>query len=159
DPIVPRGKPDGYELDSVYGINADEQGAEFVALNAPSGGVVAQMLYYNAEGRLIRITESPSIYVTIGEWLAVNHLEFKPGVQIWTTGGIDAAVVDQSGGGGGPYLVTFMTQDKFLAIDGDAPLEVLLDMAARFASSFGMQRELPEPRIPALAYGKWRGES
>ncbi|MBI5958049.1 MAG: hypothetical protein HY866_04900, partial [Chloroflexi bacterium] len=46
DPIVPRGKPDGYELDSVYGINADEQGAEFVALNAPSGGVVAQMLYY-----------------------------------------------------------------------------------------------------------------
>jgi hypothetical protein len=146
-PVTPRGAPDGYELDSVYGVNADEQGADFIAQNAPSGGIVAQILYYNAEGQLIRITESPSIYVTIGEWMAVNHLEYQPGVQIWATGGIDAAVVDRSGGSGsGPYFVAFVHHEKFLAIDGDAPLDAMLDMAARFTSSFGA--ELPEPRSP-----------
>jgi hypothetical protein len=136
-PIVPNGAPAGYELDSVYGLNADEQGADFLAMNAPSGGVVAQMLYYNEQGQLIRITESPTAYVTIGEWLAANRLESKPGVQIWTTGNVDTAAVDQSGGGGGPYLMTFIVRGKFLAIDGDAPLDAMLDMAARFAASFG----------------------
>jgi hypothetical protein len=137
-PIVPNGAPAGYELDSVYGVNADEQGADFVAMNAPSGGVVAQMLYYNEQGQLIRITESPTTYVTIGEWLAANRLESAPGVQIWTTGNVDTAVVDRSGGGsGGPYLVTFIVREKFLAIAGDAPLDAMLDMAARFAASFG----------------------
>jgi hypothetical protein len=136
-PVVPRGEPRGYELDSVYGLNADEQGAEFVALNAPSGGTVAQMLYYNAEGRLLRITESLTIYATIGEWMAVNGLEFKPGVQIWTTGNVDTAVVDRSGSGTGPYMVAFIVRRRFLAIDGDAALEEMLDMAARFAASGG----------------------
>jgi hypothetical protein len=147
NPVVPYRAPAGYELDSVYGLNADEENDEFRAMNAPSGGTVAQMLFYNQEGRLIRVTESPSLYVTIGEWLAVNGLEFKPGVQIWTTGNVDAAVVDQSGGAGsGPYLVTFIVQAKFLAIDGDAPLDAMLDMAGRFARSVGM--ELPDPRHP-----------
>jgi hypothetical protein len=136
-PIVPNGAPAGYELDSVYSVNTDEQGADFVALNAPSGGVVAQMLYYNEQGQLIRITESPTTYVTIGEWLAANRLEFKPGVQVWTTGNVDTAAVDRSGGSGGPYLVTCIVREKFLAIDGDAPLDAMLDMAARFAASFG----------------------
>jgi hypothetical protein len=86
---------------------------------------------------LIRITESPTTYVTIGEWLAANRLESAPGVQIWTTGNVDTAVVDTSGGGSGPYLVTFIVREKFLAIDGDAPLDAMLDMAARFAASFG----------------------
>ncbi|MBN1200232.1 MAG: hypothetical protein JXJ20_00110 [Anaerolineae bacterium] len=146
NPIVPRGKPSGYELDSVYGINADEQGAEFVQMNAPSGGVVAQMLYYNRDGQLIRITESPTIYVTIGEWMAVNGLEFQPGVEVWTTGNVDTAVIDRSGGGGGPYLVAFIVRERFLAIDGDAPRDVMLDMAARFAAS--TSSDLPEPRQP-----------
>jgi hypothetical protein len=146
-PIVPRGAPPGYELDSVYGVNADEVGENFVAMNAPSGGVVAQMLYYNETGQLIRITESPTIYVTIGEWLAVHNLEFKPGTQIWTTGNVDTAIVDPSGGGGGPFLVTFIVRERFLAIDGDADLDDMLDMAARFAASFGMDQELPEPRV------------
>ncbi|MBN2303608.1 MAG: hypothetical protein JXQ72_03980, partial [Anaerolineae bacterium] len=145
-PITPRGAPDGYELDSVYGLDSNAVSEEFVAYNAPSGGTVAQMLYYNREGRLIRITESPTIYVTIGEWLAVNRLEFKPGTQIWTTGSVDTAIVDLSGGGGGPNLVVFIVQERFIAIDGDAPLDAMLEMAARFATSFGA--ELPEPRNP-----------
>ena len=145
DPIVPRGAPAGYELDSVYGLNADDEGGDFVAMNAPSGGVVAQMLYYNAAGQLIRITESPTTYVTIGEWLAVNRLEFQPGVEIWTTGNVDTAVIGGAGGGG-PYLVAFIVRDRFIAIDGDADRDAMLDMAARFASSFGA--ELPEPRYP-----------
>jgi hypothetical protein len=142
DPIVPRDAPDGYELDSVYGVNADEVGGDFVAMVAPSGGVVAQMLYYNAAGQLIRITQSPTNFVTIGEWLAVNNLEFLPGTQIWTTGNVDAAIV-----GAGPYQVAFIVRERFLVIDGDADLDDMLDMAARFAASFGMDRELPEPRI------------
>ncbi len=143
-PITPRGAPDGYELDSVYGVNADELGADFVALNAPSGGTVVQMLYYNTAGQVIRITESPAIYLTVGEWMAANRLEFKPGVQVWTAGTVDTAVVDQSGGSGGPYLVAFVVRERFMVIDGDADLSAMLDMAARFASSFGA--ELPSPR-------------
>jgi hypothetical protein len=42
--------------------------------------------------------------------------------------------------------VTFIVQAKFLAIDGDAPLDAMLDMAGRFARSVGM--ELPDPRHP-----------
>ena len=137
-------------MDSVYGLNADEMDEQFRAHYAPSGGTVAQMLYYNEQGFLIRITESPTIYVTIGEWVAVNGLEFDPGLDIWSTGGIDAAVVDQSGGAGtGPYLITFLHREKFMAIDGDAPLDAMLDMAARFASS--VSHELPEPRGPMRA--------
>jgi hypothetical protein len=134
-PITPRGAPSGYELDSVYGVNADEVGGDFMAMNAPSGGTVAQMLYYNKDGQLIRITESPTIFVTIGEWLATNNLEFQPGTQIWTTGNVDAAIVSPSGGGNGPYLVAFIVREKFLVIDGDADLDAMLDMAARFARS------------------------
>ena len=146
DPIVPRGAPEGFELDSVYGLNADEQDEEFRAMNAPSGGVVAQMLYYNGKGQLIRITESPTVYVTIGEWMAVNRLEFKPGVEVWTAGTVDTALIDQSGGGGGPYLVAFIVRERFMVIDGDADHDDMLEMAQRFASSFGF--ELPEPRYP-----------
>jgi hypothetical protein len=134
-PIVPRGAPSGYELDSVYGVNADEVGGDFVAMNAPSGGVVAQMLYYNQAGQLIRITESPTIYVTIGEWLAVNNLEFQSGTQIWTTGNVDTAILNASGSG--PYRVAFIVRERFMVIDGDADLDAMLDMAARFAASFG----------------------
>ncbi len=134
-PIVPRGAPSGYELDSVYGVNADEVGGDFVALNAPSGGVVAQMLYYNDAGQLIRITELPTVYVTIGEWLATNNLEFQPGTQIWTTGNVDAAIVSPSGGANGPYLVGFIVRERFMVIDGDADLDAMLDMASRFARS------------------------
>lgn len=145
-PITPRGAPDGYELDSVYGVDADALDEEFRALNAPSGGTVVQMLYYNSSGQLLRITESPTVYVTIGEWMVVNGLEFQPGVQVWTAGSVDTAVVDRSGGGGGPYLVAFIVRERFMVIDGDAPLEAMLDMASRFATSFGA--ELPEPRSP-----------
>jgi hypothetical protein len=134
-PITPRGAPSGYELDSVYGVNADEVGGDFVAMNAPSGGTVAQMLYYNKDGQLIRITESPTIYVTIGEWLATNNLESQPGTQIWTTGNVDAAIVSPSGAADGPYLVAFIVREKFMVIDGDADLDAMLDMAARFARS------------------------
>ena len=57
-------------------------------------------------------------------------------MQIWTTGNVDTTVIDQSGGGGsGPYLVTFIVRGKYLAIDGDASLDAMLDMAARFAKS------------------------
>ena len=143
--MTPRGAPDGYELDSVYGVNADEQGADFVALNAPSGGIVAQMLYYNAEGQLIRITESPSILRHDRRMAGGQSPGIQPGVQIWTTGGVDAAVVDRRRRVGAD-LVAFIVKEQFLAIDGDATQEAMLDMAARFASSFGMQRELPEPR-------------
>ncbi|NLF74646.1 MAG: hypothetical protein GX573_03040 [Chloroflexi bacterium] len=141
-PITPRGAPAGFELDSVYGLDADEQGAEFIALHAPAGGTVAQMLYYNAEGQVIRITESKTIYATIGEWLAVNGLEFQPGVQIWTAGNVDTAVVERNGG----HLVAFIVRERFMAVDGDAPLDAKLDMAARFAAS--TSRDLPEPRGP-----------
>ncbi|MBN1678662.1 MAG: hypothetical protein JW966_00125 [Anaerolineae bacterium] len=152
DPIVPRGKPSGYELDSVYGMDADEQGEEFVAMNAPSGGIVVQMLYYNAQGQLMRLTESPSTFVTIGEWMAENHLEFKPGVVVWTTGNVDTALIDKSGGSGsGPYSVTFIVRERFITIDGDASKEDMLEMAAWFASSFGAG--LPEPRGPAPDFG------
>lgn len=130
-PITPKGEPAGYELDSVYGLNADEQGAEFVAYNAPSGGVVAQMLYYNQAGSLIRITQSPATFLTIGDWLAENRLEFKPGVEIWTVGNVDSAVVQREG----RTLIVFMVRNRFFAIDGDAPRDVMLDMAARFAAS------------------------
>jgi hypothetical protein len=133
DPIVPRGTPAGYELDSVYGVNADELDEEFRKYNAPSGGVVAQMLYYDNEGRLLRITESHSPYGAIGEWMAINGLEFQSGVQIWTTGNIDTVIIERSGGN----LVAFIVRNRFLAIDGDAPLDVKLDMAARFAASTG----------------------
>ncbi|MCD4686265.1 MAG: hypothetical protein K8S97_10050 [Anaerolineae bacterium] len=145
-PITPRGAPEGYELDSVYGVNADDVGGDFVALNAPSGGVVAQMLYYHDAGQLIRITQSPSIYVTIGEWLAVNRLEFAPGTEIWTTGGVDTAIVSPSRSTSGPFMVVFIVRERFMAIDGDADIDDMLDMAARFAASFGMDTELPEPR-------------
>jgi hypothetical protein len=93
------------------------------------------MLYYNADGQLIRITESPTIFVTIGEWLATNNLEFQPGTQIWTTGNVDAAIVSPSGGRNGPFLVAFIVREKFMVIDGDADLDAMLDMAARFARS------------------------
>jgi hypothetical protein len=142
--ITPRGAPEGFELDSVYGVNADEMDDEFRALNAPGGGTVVQMLYYNDAGQLIRITESPTIYVTIGEWLAVNHLEFKPGTEIWTTGSVDAAIIDHNG----DDLIAFIVQERFMAIDGDADRADMLDMARRFASSFGADRELPDPRWP-----------
>jgi hypothetical protein len=145
-PITPHGKPAGYELDSVYGVNADEQDEDFRTYNAPSGGIVAQMLYYNSEGRLLRITESRSLYGSIGEWMAINNLEFQPGVQVWTTGNTDTAVIDRSGGSGGPYLVAFIADNRFLAIDGDAPLDAMLDMAARFSAS--TSSELPDPRRP-----------
>ena len=88
-PITPHGAPEGYELDSVYGVNANDLGEGFVSRFAPSGGVVAQMQYINAAGNLIRITEFVTLYGTIGEWLAVNHLEFDPHVEIWTTGNIN----------------------------------------------------------------------
>jgi hypothetical protein len=42
-------------------------------------------------------------------------------------------------------------RERFLVIDGDADLDAMLDMAARFAASFGMDRELPEPRIQRVA--------
>lgn len=146
-PVTPHGHPAGYELDSVYGMDADAQGEEFITYNAPSGGTVAQMLYYNDDGLLIRITESVSPYITIGEWMAVYSLEFKPGVQIWTTGNIDTAVIDRSGGAGsGPFLVAFIIHHRYIAIDGDAPLDAMLNMAARFAASAG--DVLPEPRNP-----------
>jgi len=134
-PITPRGAPEGFELDSVYGLNADELGESFVALNAPSGGVVAQMLYINGEGRLLRITQSPGIFATIGDWLAINGLEYAPGTQIWSTGGVDAAIVDPDGGGDGPWVVAFIARERFLVIDGDAGRDAMLDMAARFAAS------------------------
>lgn len=152
-PITPRGAPDGYELDSVYGLNADEMDDEFRALNAPAGGTVVQILYYNDAGQLIRITESPTIYVTIGEWLAVNRLEFKPGTEIWTTGSVDTAIIDHNG----DDLIAFIVQERFMTIDGDADREDMLDMARRFASSFGAQQELPEPRWPGREnYGNVR---
>jgi hypothetical protein len=84
---------------------------------------------------LIRITESPTIFVTIGEWLATNNLELQPGTQIWTTGNVDAAIVSPSGWANGPYLVAFIVREKFMVIDGDADLDAMLDMAARFARS------------------------
>ncbi len=122
-------------------MNADELGEEFVALNAPSGGIVVQMLYYNDSGSLIRITESPAIHGTIGEWLAVNRLEFKPGTEIWTAGSVDTAIIYHEG----RILVAFIGNERFIAIDGDASREALLEMAQRFATSFGMG--LPEPRF------------
>jgi hypothetical protein len=147
-PIVPRGAPEGYELDSVYGVNADDLDEMFRALNAPSGGVVAQMLYTNEAGQVIRITQSPTIYVAVGDWLAANRLEFAPGTQIWTAGTVDTAIIDRSGQGSGPYLIAFIVRERFLAIDGDADLDAMLDMARRFASSLGLDRELPGPRGP-----------
>ncbi len=153
-PITPRGAPDGYELDSVYGVDADTFGEDFVALNAPSGGVVVQMLYYNDAGQLIRITQSPSVYVTIGEWLAVHRLEFAPGTQIWTAGSVDTAIVDPSRTGEGPFMIAFIVKNRFMVIDGDADREDMLDMARRFASSFGAADEVPAPRFPGGAvYG------
>jgi hypothetical protein len=139
-PITPRGAPDGFELDSVYGVDADEVSEDFVALNAPSGGVVAQMLFYNAAGQLIRITESPTIYVTIGEWLAENRLEFAPGTEIWTAGTVDTAIILR----GDRPLVAFIVRERFVVIDGDATRDAMLEMARRFATSFGAG--LPEPR-------------
>lgn len=135
-PITPRGAPDGYELDSVYGVDADALGEDFVAFNAPSGGVVVQMLYYNDTGQLIRITQSPTIYRTIGEWLAVHGLEFAPGTEIWTSGSVDTAIVDPAHLGDGPFTVVFIVKERFMVIDGDADRDAMLDMARRFASSF-----------------------
>jgi hypothetical protein len=128
-PITPRGAPEGYELDSVYGVDADDVSEGFVALNAPSGGVVAQMLYYNDAGQLMRITQSPTVYITIGEWLAANRLEFAPGTEIWTAGNVDTAVVRRGEG----YLVAFIVRERFTAIDGDASRDAMPDMARRFA--------------------------
>jgi hypothetical protein len=130
-PITPHGHPAGFELDSVYGVNANDLGEAFVARFAPSGGVVAQMLYYNSAGEMIRITESVTLYGTIGEWLAVNNLEFDPQVQIWTTGNIDTALITGDSG----TQVVFISQRRFIVIDGDASQDAMLNMAARFAAS------------------------
>jgi hypothetical protein len=143
DPALPKGVPRGYELDSVYGVQAEDLGDDFVTYNAPSGGIVAQILYFSDEGKVMRVTQSRSIYNTIGEWLAVNRLEFRPGTQVWTAGSVDTAIVELESG----PLVVFIVSNRFMAIDGDADREAILDMARRYATSF-RRSELPVPRIP-----------
>lgn len=160
--IIPASLPEGYVFDFAYTLTAEDFG-EFDDYYVPGGGESANFDYLTEGEYWLGITESPSPYATIGEWL--DDIAYDPapgGVEV--VDGVEVLFEDLSDAEGAWFSATLILDGLFIVVDGDRAMEDVRVMAQSLIASAGeatpapqegaQREELPEedrPKSPTQA--------
>lgn len=131
--VVPATAPPGYAFDYAYVLTADDFG-EVADYYIPGGGESANLDYLNDAGDWLGITQSPSPYVTLDEWMdGIGYFD-SPG-SIETMQGVEVLIEDLSDEEGPWYSATMIVNGLFIVIDADGSVDDLRAMAEIMAQS------------------------
>ena len=114
--LSPARPPVGYEFNYAYTMTASDFGSS-ADYYVPNGEISANFDYVNPEGNWLSITESPSPYATLQEWLA--GVGYQPQGGIRKINGVEVLVEDLSSGGDTSISATLILNGLFIIVDGD----------------------------------------
>jgi len=141
-PIVPQAPPNDYTFDNAYVMREQDFG-DSGPFYIPGGGKSANYDYLNNNNNWLSITESPSPYTSLADWVAdVGYNSQGDYVDVAGTTVLIEDLTDQAS----PWFsATFITQGLFIVVDGDHDRESVLAMVEALINGGPVPTEEPTP--------------
>jgi hypothetical protein len=140
--LIPTTLPPGYTFDYAYVMTPEDFG-QSAPYYVPGGEVSANFDYLDENGNWLSISETPSPYATIREWL--EDIDYDTPGEIQSIDGVEVLLEDLSMGSDIWYSDTLILNGLFIVVDGDHSAE---DTLALVRSLIGASRSSPQVVTP-----------
>ncbi len=148
--LIPQVLPAGYQFDYAYIMTESEFGSS-APYYVPGGGDTANFDYLDAEGNWLSITESPSPYDILQEWLDDTNYEAAGSLRM--IDGVEVLVEDLSEEGDPWFSATLILRGLFIVVDSDhdeqAVVTLVQGLIAAASTTEGDQPQVLPTAIPA----------
>jgi hypothetical protein len=142
--LIPTVLPPGYAFDYAY-IMTPEDFGQSAPYYVPGGEVSANFDYLDEDGNWLSISETPSPYATLQEWL--NDIDYDTPGEIQNISGVDVLLEDLSMGSDIWYSDTLILNGLFIVVDGDHSAE---DTLALVRSLIEASQASPQVATPPV---------
>ncbi len=114
EPLIPTSLPAGYTFVYAYTMTEEDFGDELIYY-VPGGGESANYDYQTDSGGWLSVSESPSPYATLEEWLV--DIDYDTPGDLFAVDGVDVLSEDLSDRDEVWISVTLIYQDLFIVVD------------------------------------------